>query len=79
MWLYPAPLIIAGLGWLVIYFYSDVNAPDLHPVELSLAWVAAGAISFFIWAKREKTWPFGPLPVDKNEVDEEISVHEVNA
>lgn len=79
MWLYPAPLIIAGLGWLVIYFYSDINAPDLHPVELSIAWVAAGAISFLIWAKREKTWPFGPLPVERNEVDDEISVHEVNA
>ncbi|MBT1004178.1 APC family permease [Paenarthrobacter sp. DKR-5] len=74
MWLYPAPLAVAGIGWLVIYLYSDINAPGLHPMELSLAWVAAGVACFLVWAKREKTWPFGPLPVERNEVDEEIAV-----
>lgn len=74
MWLYPAPLAIAGIGWLVIYGYSDVNAPGLHPIEWSLAWVGAGVICFLLWARREKTWPFGPLPIERNAVDEEIDL-----
>lgn len=79
MWLYPAPLIIAAAGWLAVYFYSDANAPGLHPIELSLAWVAAGVVCFLVWAKREKSWPFGPLPVEPNEVDQEISLDEIPA
>ena len=74
MWLYPAPVAIAGLGWLAIFLYSDINAPGLHPMELSLAWVAVGGVCFLGWAKRERTWPFGPMPTGKNVVDEEIGL-----
>ena len=62
MFLYPLPVIIAGLGWLAVYLLADVNAPGLHPIELSLIWVALGGIVFLIWAKIEKSWPFGALP-----------------
>ncbi|AMM31020.1 Putative fructoselysine transporter FrlA [Sinomonas atrocyanea] len=79
MWLYPLPLIVAGAGWIAVYLYSDANAPGLHPIELSLGWVALGVVLFLVWAKREKTWPFGPLPVEPNEVDAEIHLDEVRA
>ncbi|MGT2462764.1 APC family permease [Sinomonas atrocyanea] len=79
MWLYPLPLIVAGAGWIAVYLYSDANAPGLHPIELSLGWVALGVVLFLVWAKREKTWPFGPLPVESNEVDAEIHLDEVRA
>jgi amino acid transporter len=79
MLLYPLPLIVAGAGWIAVYLYSDANAPGLHPIELSLAWVALGVVLFLTWATREKTWPFGPLPVEPNEVDAEIHLDEVRA
>ncbi|MEY9907283.1 fructoselysine transporter [Catenulispora sp. MAP12-49] len=68
MWLYPIPAIIALAGWAVIYVYADkysdkYNGPGLHPIEWSLAWVALGAVAFLIWARKEKTWPFGPKDI----------------
>ncbi|WP_329491414.1 APC family permease [Kitasatospora sp. NBC_01246] len=63
MWLYPAPGIVAAVGWLVIYGYADRNAPGFHPVEWSLAWVVAGCGAFLLWARTERTWPFGPREI----------------
>jgi fructoselysine transporter len=68
MWLYPIPAIIALIGWATIYFTADeyadkFSAPGLRPIEWSLGWVALGVIAFLIWAKVEKTWPFGPKDI----------------
>ncbi|MEU3466002.1 APC family permease [Streptomyces sp. NPDC006733] len=63
MWLYPAPSIIALVGWLVIYGYADKNSPGRHPIEWSLAWVALGCVAFLLWARFEKVWPFGPKEI----------------
>ncbi|MGW4652324.1 APC family permease [Kitasatospora sp. NPDC004289] len=63
MWLYPAPSILAAVGWLVIYGYADRNAPGLHPIEWSLVWVVVGVLAFLVWSKAEKVWPFGPAEV----------------
>ncbi|MCG7311509.1 hypothetical protein MHY49_18660 [Brachybacterium sp. ACRRE] len=62
MWLYPLPLVVAGVGWIAVYCYSDAAAPGLHPIELSLAWVVVGVLCFLVWARVERSWPFGPLP-----------------
>jgi len=59
MFLYPLPSFIAGAGWLVIYGYADYNAPGLHPIELSLLWVAFGIGAFAVWARKRGEWPFG--------------------
>ncbi|MBT2503750.1 APC family permease [Curtobacterium sp. ISL-83] len=74
MLLYPLPVIIAGAGWLAVYVFADKTAPGLHPIELSLCWVALGVVVFLIWAKAEKSWPFGPLPLEKGAVDEELQL-----
>lgn len=79
MFLYPLPVIVAGLGWLAVYCFADVTAPGLHPIELSLCWVAVGVIVFLIWAKVEKSWPFGPLPLEKGAVDDEIATADQTA
>nr|WP_082598260.1 MULTISPECIES: APC family permease [unclassified Kitasatospora] len=63
MWLYPAPSIVAAIGWLVIYGYADRNAPGFHPIEWSLIWVATGCAAFVVWARKERTWPFGPREI----------------
>jgi amino acid transporter len=76
MLLYPLPVIIAGLGWLAVFVFADKNAPRLHPIELSIAWVVAGVIVFLIWAKVEKSWPFGPVPSTNTSVADLTSVHD---
>ena len=63
MWLYPLPGILAGIGWLVIYGFADKASPGFHPIEWSLAWVAAGCLAFVFWSRFEKLWPFGPKEI----------------
>jgi amino acid transporter len=55
-WLYPIPSIIALVGWIYVYYASG-----WLPIILSLAWVAAGVIAFVIFARVEKIWPFAPI------------------
>lgn len=54
-WLYPLPSLAALAGW--IYVYSSAGRV---PVELSVAWVAAGMVAFLVWARVTRVWPFGP-------------------
>ncbi len=65
MTFYPVPGLLAALGWLVIYGYADANAPGLHPIELSLLWIAVGAAAFAVWARSKGEWPFGPRHVEE--------------
>lgn len=57
-WLYPAPTIIALVGWVYIYVHAG-----WLPVGLSLAWIAIGALAYLVYAKAENTWPFGPKEI----------------
>ncbi len=63
MWLYPLPSAVALAGWLAVYVFADRNNPGLHPIEWSLAWVALGCVAFLVWARTERTWPFGPKEI----------------
>ena len=56
--LYPVPTIIAGVGWVYIYLSSTWQS-----IGLSLGWIVIGSLAFLIYAKTEKTWPFGPKDV----------------
>jgi amino acid transporter len=58
MWLYPLPSIVALGGWVYIYYSAGTE-----PILLSIAWLAAGAVAFLIWARAERTWPFGPKEI----------------
>lgn len=55
MVLYPLPSLVALVGWIYVYWASGAT-----PMLLSLAWIAAGTVAFVIWARIERTWPFGP-------------------
>lgn len=57
-WLYPVPTIIALIGWVYIY----VSAEWLS-IGLSLCWIAIGCVAFLVYAKTERTWPFGPKEI----------------
>jgi amino acid transporter len=58
MWLYPLPSVVALIGWLYIY-----KSAGTKPILLSLAWLVAGIAAFLIWARAERTWPFGPKDI----------------
>jgi amino acid transporter len=58
MWLYPLPSLVALAGWIYIY-----KSAGTKPIVLSLIWLAAGIIAYLIWARVEKTWPFGPKEI----------------
>jgi amino acid transporter len=58
MFLYPLPSAVAVIGWIYVYWASGKAA-----MGLSLAWIAAGTIAFLIWARVERTWPFGPRAI----------------
>ena len=70
MWAYPLPSFVALVGWLVVYCFADKSNPGVHPIEWSLAWVALGAVVFLVWAKFEKTWPFGPKEIKEAYADD---------
>jgi amino acid transporter len=68
MWLYPLPSVIALAGWVYIYYSAG-----LKPILLSLAWLVAGAVAFLIWARAERTWPFGPPEIRESFLAEEAA------
>lgn len=67
-WLYPVPTIVAGLGWVYIYFSATWLS-----IGLSLGWVAIGCVAFLIYARTERTWPFGPKEIKEAFVSDAVS------
>jgi amino acid transporter len=53
IWLYPAPSLIAIVGWLFIYLTLDPRI-----ILFSLVAMAIGVISFLIWSFATSRWPF---------------------
>jgi len=64
-WLYPVPSVLAFVGWGFMYVSADHNSPGRRPIEWSLVWLAAGGVAFVLWARRERTWPFGEKTVEE--------------
>ena len=54
-WLYPLPSLIALVGWVYIFQASGWPA-----IRIMLGWTIAGIIAFFVWARVNRLWPFGP-------------------
>ncbi|HEX3789519.1 MAG TPA: APC family permease [Pseudonocardiaceae bacterium] len=57
-WLYPVPAIVALIGWVYIY-----KSDGTEEILLSLAWLVVGIVAFGVWARLERTWPFGPKEI----------------
>jgi amino acid transporter len=66
-WLYPIPTVLALIGWIYVYVSANTGQESLpwivRPIQLSLVWLIAGIGTFLLWAKVERTWPFGPKEV----------------
>lgn len=54
MWLYPLPCFVALAGW--VFLLATTNRDILAYGGLSLV---AGLVAYFIWAARQRVWPFG--------------------
>lgn len=57
MWLYPLPCFVALAGW--IFLLATTEQAILLYGAVSLA---AGVCAYFIWAARQKVWPFAGPP-----------------
>ncbi len=57
-WLYPLPSLVALVGWGYAYSQSGTT-----PILISLGWLVLGVVAFFIWARVEHIWPFGPKEI----------------
>jgi hypothetical protein len=62
MWLYPLPAIIAIAGWIYLFVTSG-NTTLFGQSHSNMLWGAYSLIIgfpvFFIWAHRNRFWPFG--------------------
>jgi amino acid transporter len=65
-WLYPLPSLLALAGW--IYVFVSATSTSLI---LSTIWVVAGVVSFLIWARVNRAWPFGPLELREQYLEEQ--------
>jgi amino acid transporter len=57
-WLFPLPTLVALVGWVYIFH----SATPLSK-WLTLAWIVVGVLAFLVWARVERTWPFGPKEI----------------
>src|SRR5699024_3838488 len=64
-WLYPVPCIVAIAGWIYVY----VSGTTLS-LLLSGAWIVAGLIAFFIWARINGSWPFAKPEIRERYMDD---------
>jgi amino acid transporter len=70
MWLYPLPAVVALVLWIGTYIASGAQAtPRFLSISLSLLWIAAGVVAYLVYARVERTWPFGPLRVREDYLD----------
>jgi amino acid transporter len=53
IWLYPMPVVVAGVGWLFIF---STTGPLV--MMFGLAVLGLGVLSFLAWSLRLRQWPF---------------------
>ena len=53
VWLYPLPNLLALLGWIFVFATTDWTI-----IVFGLGSLVLGVISFFIWSRSTRQWPF---------------------
>jgi hypothetical protein len=53
IWLYPLPIVVAGIGWLFIFSTAGVRV-----MVFGLGVLGLGVLSFLGWSRRLRQWPF---------------------
>lgn len=70
-WAYPVPSLLALAGWIWVYTSSGSTS-----IIFSLVVLAVGLITFFIWARAEGQWPFGPIEIHEEFSEEAAAARE---
>ncbi|MGZ6372492.1 MAG: hypothetical protein ACXWL8_03775 [Candidatus Limnocylindria bacterium] len=52
-----------------VWIYAFVSATPTSLI-LSSPWIVAGVVAFLIWARVNRAWPFGPLAIRGQYLDE---------
>jgi amino acid transporter len=53
IWLYPVPIVVAGIGWLFIFSTAGARV-----MVFGLGVLGLGVLSFLGWSRRLRQWPF---------------------
>ena len=53
IWLYPAPLVIASVGWLFVFSTTGARV-----MMFGLGVLGLGVLCFLGWSLRLRQWPF---------------------
>jgi len=53
IWLYPVPIVVAGIGWLFIFSTAGPRV-----MVFGLGVLGLGVLSFLGWSRRLRQWPF---------------------
>jgi amino acid transporter len=58
MWLYPAPALLALVGWLYVFLSPAAQPGGWKFILYALGTVAAGILAYYITAWKRRFWPF---------------------
>ena len=58
MWLYPAPSLIALIGWIFVFATTPLKV-----IAFGFGALLLGVVCFWIWSWRARTWPFEPVEI----------------
>jgi APA family basic amino acid/polyamine antiporter len=58
MWLYPAPAVLALVGWLYTFVSPALSPGGGKYMLYAFGTIAAGLVAYFILAGQKKEWPF---------------------
>jgi amino acid transporter len=60
MWLYPAPAILALIGWIYIFFSPILGPGGSKYAIYAFSTIGAGVILYFVLAAKRHDWPYAP-------------------
>ncbi|MGH9401156.1 MAG: APC family permease [Terriglobia bacterium] len=60
MWLYPAPAILALIGWFYVFFSPIIGPGGAKYAVYAFSTVGAGLILYFVLAAKRREWPYAP-------------------
>jgi amino acid transporter len=62
MWLYPAPAVLALIGWLYTFASPAFQAGGSKFMIYAFGTLAAGLVAYFLLAWMKREWPCGSRP-----------------
>ncbi|MGH9325913.1 MAG: APC family permease [Terriglobia bacterium] len=61
MWFYPAPAVLALIGWFYIFFSPILGPHGAKYAIYAFSTIGAGVILYFVLAAKRRDWPYAPV------------------